>query len=142
MKRLAVFVIALLLCVNATSAETNVCTLHGTITDETGAAIPNTRVLVQWDSSSKWVSGHEVKDASLRADAYGKFSVQLPPGFYDVFVSAPAFSPVAKKLRIEGRVNTLEFRLKIDPGVAAETIGHVVEQPVEPNPAKLPDHIK
>jgi hypothetical protein len=78
MKRLALFVIALLLCVNATSAETNVCTLHGTITDETGAAIPNTRVLVQWDSSSKWVSGHQVKDASLRADAYGKFSVQLP----------------------------------------------------------------
>ena len=78
--------------------------MHGTVSDIEGAAIPNARVLVHWDASGAGVGLKSnvgvSNDVILQRDSQGKFQTDLPPGFYDVFVSAMAFSPKCQKIRI------------------------------------------
>ena len=51
----------------------------------------------------------------------GTFSVDLPPGFYDVFVAVPAFTPMCRKVRIKpGAAVDTTFRMNADPLYAAE----------------------
>src|SRR5262249_61777250 len=40
-------------------------------------------------------------DITLRTDSNGKFSPELPPGFYDIFVTATAFTPRCDKIRVQ-----------------------------------------
>src|SRR5262249_19538979 len=74
-----------------------------------GAAIAKARLLIHSDSSGDQVSRRPTGDASQDAevltktaedvsvltDANGSYSVNVTPGFYDVFVSAPMFTPIA-----------------------------------------------
>lgn len=64
------------------------------------------------------------KDLVLTTDESGRFAVKLPSGFYDLFVSATAFTPSCRKIRLNG-VATSEhrFRLKLDPEVISELRG-------------------
>jgi len=99
--------------------------VSGRVLDSEGAAIADARVLVHWDNSGTNIglsSNVGVKaDVSVNTDQYGRFQVSLPPGFYDVFVSSPAFSPVALKIRVKEQVaSPLEVRLRADPLVMAE----------------------
>jgi hypothetical protein len=49
------------------------------------------------------------------ADSQGRFSAQLPPDVYDVFVAYPTFAPYAKRVRIEpGKEVTVECKLPFD----------------------------
>ncbi len=105
-------------------------TLKGTVTDSEGAAISGAHILVRWDSSG---SGVGLKsnlglrhDLSFETDNNGQFMSLLPPGFYDVFVSANAFSPECRKIRVNaGEAAIYKPRLKVDPLVTKE-IGHRV----------------
>ena len=36
----------------------------------------------------------------ITSEKNGKFKLEVVPGFYDVFVSAPAFSPQCTKVRV------------------------------------------
>jgi hypothetical protein len=55
------------------------------------------------------------------AGGLGTFSVDLPPGFYDVFAAAPAFTPVCRKVRIvTGEATRIAFRMNADPLYTAE----------------------
>ena len=79
------------------------------VTDSEGAAIAKARLLIHSDSSGDQVSRRPTGDASQDAevltktaedvsvltDANGSYSVNVTPGFYDVFVSAPMFTPIA-----------------------------------------------
>jgi hypothetical protein len=76
------------------SAQTR---FSGAVKDSEGAVISGARIFIHWDSSGSKVgltSNVGInEDRSFLTDGNGSFSVELPPGFYDIFVSAMAFSP-------------------------------------------------
>jgi hypothetical protein len=81
-------------------------TLSGTVVDPAGAVIPNAQVVVRWDS----LGLDDVKDnlgttdiKTAATDTTGHFSVTLPPGVYDIFVSADGFSPRCEKITITAK---------------------------------------
>ena len=99
--------------------------LKGTVTDVAGAAIADAVVVIHWDSSGSTVGLHSnvgiKEDIVVRTSANGGFSVKLPPGFYDVFVSAMAFTPVCRKVRIRDGIDvTFDPKLRVDGLVSAE----------------------
>ena len=58
-----------------------------------GESISNVYVLVR----RNWVT-----DIRARTDEKGKYAIQLPPGIYDVLISARlVFAPVCRKVEIE-----------------------------------------
>ncbi|HYV64047.1 MAG TPA: carboxypeptidase-like regulatory domain-containing protein [Bryobacteraceae bacterium] len=97
----------------------------GTVNDSEGASIGGATILIRWDSSGSAVglkTNIGIKeDVVLRSGPDGTFSVQLPPGFYDVFISSMAFTPVCRKIRIrDGGTVTFNPRLPIDALVSEE----------------------
>lgn len=109
--------------------------LSGTVTDSEGAAIPNAVVIFHWDSAGSTVglkTNVGVKqDVVVRTDENGSFAIELPPGFYDVFASAVAFSPDRRKVRVKQDPQSLRFRLKVDPLVLSE-IGDPITNELPP----------
>jgi hypothetical protein len=104
--------------------------LKGKVTDSQGAVIASARVLVHWDPSGSQVglnSNVGIKeDMRLTTSPMGEFETDLPPGFYDLFVSATAFSPGCEKVRLtESMHPSVDFKLKVDPLVSKE-LGHKV----------------
>lgn len=99
--------------------------LKGAVTDSSGTPISGAMLMVHWDSAGSTVglkSNVGIKaDLIIRTKDDGTFSVDLPPGFYDVFASAPAFTPACRKVRIKpsAAVKTT-FRMKPDPLYTAE----------------------
>jgi hypothetical protein len=97
----------------------------GEVTDINGAAISGAMVLIHWDSAGSAVGltanvGIR-KDLITKTDDNGSFVVELPPGFYDVFASATAFTPACRKIRVAAPPRPpLIFRLNVDPLVAKE----------------------
>ncbi len=101
--------------------------LEGTVDDPSRAGIKGAFVLVHWDPVGSSVGLRTnvgiAQDLTAHTDADGRFSVELPPGFYDVLFSASAFSPAAKKVRIlPGSVLRYEARLQLDTTVT-EALG-------------------
>ncbi len=104
--------------------------ITGQIRDSEGAVIANARVLVHWDSSGSAVGLKDnigiKQDVMVVTDASGRYSANVPPGFYDVFVSAMAFTPTATKVRVkEGQPGTFSPKLRADPIVTKE-LGHEI----------------
>lgn len=104
--KLLVALSALLFISSIASAET----FKGTVTDPDGAVLSRARVLIHWDPSG----GNQVPDnIGIENDIIaitnnnGEFSINLPTGFYDVFISFSAFQPEARKIRV--RKGTVEF---------------------------------
>ncbi len=99
--------------------------LNGTVTDESGAAISGAMILLHWDPAGSKVGlksnvGIE-KDLVLTTDQKGNFVAELPPGFYDLFVSAMAFTPACRKIRLNNTATSEpRFELKADPLVLRE----------------------
>jgi hypothetical protein len=85
----------------------------GTVTDSSDTPISATMVLIHWDSA-----GSAVGLAT---------NVDLPPGFYDVFAAAMAFSPTCRKIRVkQGEGVEVSLRMNADPLYAAE-MGNWIE---------------
>ena len=102
--------------------------ISGRITDSQGAVIANARVLVHWDSSGSTVGLRDnvglKQDVVVVTDASGRYSRNVLAGFYDVFVSAMAFTPTATKLRVkDGKSSNFDAKLKVDP-LASKELGH------------------
>jgi hypothetical protein len=58
----------------------------------------------------------------------GEFAIELPPGFYDVMISANAFSPECHKMRIHANEFALDnVKLKADPLITKE-LGDIVSR--------------
>ena len=116
-------------------ATARAATLSGTVRDSEGAVIPNAHVIVRWDSSgSNYLKdnlGKTLPQELIQTD----FSVDLPPGFYDVFVAAMAFTPHCDKVRLKGKeVKTYEVKLIIRPVTSKELNWHFV---LSGNPCRL-----
>jgi hypothetical protein len=124
-RRLKRFCVVLLLVGICPLTHAQQANLVGSVTDAEGAAVSRARVYIHWDSSGSdtgLVTNVGVKqDVTTLTDREGRFSVTLPPGFYDLFVSAAAFSPDCRKIRIQpGRPASFATKLKADPIVTKE----------------------
>jgi hypothetical protein len=113
------------LCLALAVAAFGETKVTSTVTDESGAAISGAMILIHWDSAGSTVGLNTnvgiKKDLVLTTDARGNFSVELPPGFYDLFVSAMAFTPACRKIRLKGAATSeVRFRLAVDPKVTQE----------------------
>jgi len=104
--------------------------LNGTVRDSSGGVISGAVIIVHWDPSGS--GNKEMRpDAILGSGLKGEFSVQLQPGFYDVFVSSPAFTPLCRKIRIrDGRSIRFDPRLPADALVIQE-LGDRFETPAK-----------
>jgi hypothetical protein len=106
----------------STNATDTVVKLEGTVADSEGAAIGNAFVMIRKDGSNA-----EDLDWKGRTNSNGKVLTSLPEGFYDVFVSSPAFTPASLKVRLKsGSSGTFKAVLHVDPLVSEER-GDIVE---------------
>ena len=99
--------------------------LQGMVTDSTGKLLTDAQLVVHWDpSGSKRGLTTNVgipEDRFLKTDTHGAFYAEIPPGFYDILVTAPGFSPECRKIRLKAGQNaTLNSKLQLDPLVADE----------------------
>ena len=98
--------------------------ITGEIVDSEGAAIANARVLVHWDSAGSAVGLSDnigiQHDVVVTTDTNGRYLAEVPAGFYDVFVSAMAFTPTAAKVRVKKDRITYNSTLRPDPLVSRE----------------------
>jgi uncharacterized GH25 family protein len=116
MKSMSFSVILLLAAVSAKAA-----TLSGTVRDSEGAVISNAHIVVHWDHSDVKDNLGIKQDIVATSDSNGQFSLELPAGFYDVFVAATAFSPHCEKVRLKGNeTKAYEVKLKVSPVTSKE----------------------
>jgi hypothetical protein len=99
--------------------------LSGAVTDMSGTPIANAMVLIHWDSAGSTVgltTNVGIKqDLVIRTTSNGGFKIDLPPGFYDLFVTAMAFSPRCRKIRIQPQKGLgITLRMNVDPLYTAE----------------------
>jgi hypothetical protein len=106
------------------AVSTSAATLSGTVRDSEGAVISNARIIVHWDPSGSHYLKDNIgmkEDLTATTDSNGRFSLDLPAGFYDVFVSAMAFSPHCEKIRLKGKEEkTYTVKLKVSPVTSQE----------------------
>lgn len=114
----------------------------GTVRDSSGTPISGAMVLIHWDSAGSTVGLSDNvgirADLTIRTKEDGTFSVELPPGFYDVFAAALAFTPTCRKIRAKGGEPVeIQLRMNVDPLYTAE-MGNRVEtaRPATPQQRK------
>jgi hypothetical protein len=117
-----IFILLCVCCVSSANTQTGIT---GRVIDAEGAAIAKARVLVHWDPSGSRIGLTDnigaAQDVIAVTDSDGKYSVPIPAGFYDVFISAMAFTPRAAKLRVkQGQRVTYNAKLNADPLVTRE----------------------
>ena len=99
-------------------------TLSGTVRDSEGAVIAKAHVIVHWDAAGSNYLGDNVgikEDITVTTDSNGQFVLELPPGFYDVFVTATAFAPHCEKIRLRDKqAKAYEVKLKVSPVTSKE----------------------
>lgn len=113
--------VALLVSAKTVSKEK----LSGRVTDSHGVTISDAYLIVHWDPSGSDIGLNSNvglrEDLSVRLDKTGVYSVEVPSGFYDVFVSAPAFEPYCRKVRLRsGESRTLNPKLTVSLLVSKE----------------------
>jgi Carboxypeptidase regulatory-like domain len=90
-------------------------TLSGRITDPAGAAVAEVSVRIQHWEADKLHRFAVTEDSLLKTDMDGRYSLNLNPGLYDVFVTFPSFLPVAKRVKVEaGKVTDFSPKLEFD----------------------------
>jgi hypothetical protein len=103
----------------------------GAVTDASDTPTAGAMVLIHWDPAGSTIgltTNIGIKqDLVIRTRQDGSFQVDLPPGFYDVFVAATAFTPVCRKIRVKpGQNLETSFRMNADALYTSE-----MEMPVE-----------
>ena len=106
------------------AVSTRAATLSGTVRDSERAVIANAHVIAHWDPSGSNYLPDNLgirQDITATSDSKGQFSLELPPGFYDIFVTATAFSPHCDKIRLKGnQIKTYVIKLKVSPVTSKE----------------------
>ncbi len=117
-------------------------TLRGVVRDPAGGGLYGASVLVQrwgWDRSLR--QARLISQPPMRTDDEGRFSVYLPPGLYDVFISYIAMEPVAKKIEIRSVTPTnLDCRLELSPLTPTVEVRSEISLPnvAQPLPSSFP----
>jgi len=105
----------LLLCTASAVASS---TIAGTVLDSEGAVIAGAQISVHKDPVSRTA---KAADVTVYSDSKGQFKIDVTPGFWDIFVSAPAFSPQCTKLRVsDSAPGVYTPQLHADPLVIEE----------------------
>ncbi|HEY0306859.1 MAG TPA: TonB-dependent receptor [Acidobacteriaceae bacterium] len=113
----------LLFAVAAAHAQLSTATMFGTITDPTGAAIPNATVtLTQTDTNFTRVS--KTNDNGAYRDEF------LPIGPYKVAVTAPGFKTLQRTGVVLSVMQVAELSLKLDLGDVGETVQVTADVPL------------
>jgi hypothetical protein len=99
--------------------------VQGVVTDAAGNLLTNAQLVVHWDpSGAKTGLKSNVgipEPRFLKTDTHGAFYAEIPPGFYDILVTAPGFSPDCRKIRLNlGENATFNSKLQTDPLVTKE----------------------
>jgi hypothetical protein len=73
--------------------------VQGVVTGSAGTLLTNAQLVVHWDPSGS-TAGLKTnvgipEDRFLKTDTHGAFYAEIPPGFYDVFVTAQVFPRIA-----------------------------------------------
>jgi hypothetical protein len=101
--------------------------LRGTLTDTVGATIPGAFVAVHPDTLGE-ASSEKRETKTLFSDANGIFGLIVEPGFYDVCVMSPAFTPECRKMNVKvGQLVSPRFRLRVSPEVERLLADPVIE---------------
>jgi hypothetical protein len=112
--------VLLFICVYPASADFAKAKLRVVVADSNGGAIRGSRIILHWDRSGARVGlGSNVglpEDLSTETSKEGEVLSEVPPGFYDLFVTAMSFSPDCRKIRLKpGETATFKFALPPDP---------------------------
>jgi carboxypeptidase family protein len=102
--------------------------LQGTVSDGDGNLLTNAQLIVHWDpvgaNSGLTTNVGIPEDRFLKTDTHGAYYAEIPPGFYDVLITAPGFTPTCSKIRLKPAENqTLSAKLLADTAVKAELAG-------------------
>ncbi|HEV2133314.1 MAG TPA: carboxypeptidase regulatory-like domain-containing protein [Terracidiphilus sp.] len=98
---------AFIICATLATAQSQTGSIHGTITDPTGAVIP---------SSTVTIAGPDGQSHSATSGASGAYAVErLAPGDYTVSVSANGFAPSTPRVVIvsSGKIAILDVALAL-----------------------------
>lgn len=93
-------------------------TLSGTVLDPQGLVTANAYILVHRDpiGSSGFENDSQLKeDIKGMTDSGGRFSLEMGPGVYDVFVTAAGFLPHCEKIRLNAK-KAKEYNVKLELG--------------------------
>lgn len=102
MKFCIVRLFVVVLAAAMTGAGTMPANFQGIVHDPAGAMLPGAAIIVQrWEWDRTTSHARLISQPPIYTDNEGRFSVHLPPGLYDVFVSFIALEPVAKKFEIK-----------------------------------------
>jgi hypothetical protein len=101
------------------------------VKDSSDTPISGALVFIHWDSAGSSIGLKDNigvrADFSIRTKDDGTFSVDVPPGFYDVFAASRAFTPACRKARIKlGGAVEIAFHMNTDPLYTAE-MGNRIE---------------
>lgn len=101
-----VFLLVILIFPAISFGQSN-ATVHGALTDPSGAAIEGATIAAQ-------PLAHAGTAQSTQSSTEGRFSLALPPGTYRVTISAQSFAPVARNLTLQAGVDeNLDLRLEL-----------------------------
>jgi hypothetical protein len=82
--------------------------------------VHKTYIIIHWDSAGMKGMKENIGipgDKTLRPDQRGAYTIDLPPGTYDVFVTAPGFQPTCEKISIvKGQTAEYDVELKVSSG--------------------------
>lgn len=113
----------------ALSAESQ-SAIRGRVTDSEGAVIAKACVFLHRDPSSPASDSKKNSNdfVSVLTDSSGEYTLTVPAGFYDVFVSAPVFTPIAAKVIVKNHQPVkFDAKLYVDAQVSKEIGGMGVE---------------
>jgi hypothetical protein len=99
--------------------------VSGTVTDPKGAVVVGATVSVKVESGGAVV-------ATVNTDAQGQYRIpDVPPGTYDVFVTAQGFTVAVadKRLVAEGKTTRLDFRLEVALVETSVTVSATAPKP-------------
>jgi hypothetical protein len=89
------------------------------VVNDTNAVLPGAHVVVHWEPVDLWGVASNIgipRDIVGKTDRDGRFSADLPEGFYDVFVAWGIMSPRSSKIRVErGKPARHRTVLVLDP---------------------------
>lgn len=115
MKRLTIFAAALsfILAAHAQQPKNGAAAgyVTGEVMDVMGAAISNASVYVR-----AYAPASEKMELLTHADHYGKFSLTLPAGAYDILITALGFEAKAQTILVRlGNTRKTEWKLTLPP---------------------------
>ena len=115
-------IVCLLLCAVAFAQSTTEGAISGTVTDSTGAVVPNATIVVHNNATNA--------EQTVKSDASGTYRVgSLQPAVYAVTVTAAGFAPYKAQQVIVNVGTVTDLSPHLNVGSATETVNISAEAP-------------